>query len=109
MNALEKQILDILVKPPVTAILAQLTANEAANIEALEAVIPATGGNAVVAVVAFMTTKIKSPNAIVAGIEGLVLPELEAALTTELGTVAQDVPTLYATGLAFVTKELGYI
>lgn len=107
MSPFVKAILDATVKPFADREIAALKANQAANVAAIEAEI-GTGGNFVGATLSTLIAGIKANPFVTAAIDVLA-PTLTAELTAALGAGAQDVPSLYAAGLAFLEKEDAYL
>lgn len=103
MSPFLKKLADLVLKPGADAVVADLKANEAADIAKLEADV-AAGGALVPTVVSFFTGKIKTNNPIVAEAEALALPPIESEITSLLGNAEQNIPALYAAGLTYFEK-----
>jgi hypothetical protein len=108
VTPLETDLLNLFVKPPLTALATNLNTNAAKNIATIEADL-GPDGNVVVAVQTFLTKELKSSSPVVEGVEDLLLPELDAGLTLALGAADADVPSAYSAGLGYYNKILSEI
>ena len=107
MSPFIKALLDHLVKPTADSLIAELKANEAANIAAIEAQV-GNGTNALDAVVTKLTAGLKVNTFFAAAVE-IFAPQLLNGIHAAIDVGEATVPELYAEGLAFLEKEDSYL
>ena len=108
MSPFVKFILDHTVLPADVALVAALKAEQTALVSLAQSKVSA-GSTELTAVVNTFVEHL-STNPLVEMAEEEFLPNIESALTAELGTVAStDVPTLIAAGIAWFADEEKYL
>lgn len=91
-------------KTPVANLVAELQANRAANIAAIEATVGGGGTTVEAAVTGFLANEAKK-NAELAVLVPLVEPALISEITTLVGQGTNTIPELYDAGVAWLTHE----
>lgn len=108
MSPFVKFILDYTVLPADKALVAVLQAQEGALVAEAQTLV-ASGTAALPAVVTTLLSRV-SNNPLVVMAEDAFLPNIESALTTELGTLASaDIPTLVTSGIRFFQNQEAYL